>query len=94
MLKDYRFDVLKVDMGFLEGLDRNQRARDVLVSVLDLARRLGSCTLVEGVETEEERLLLQHMGCEMLQGYLFRPPTPLELNPAGELVLESAHGRR
>lgn len=94
MLKDYRFDVLKVDMGFLEGLDRNQRARDVLVSVLDLAKRLGSRTLVEGVETDEERLLLQRMGCDMLQGYLFGPPTPLELNPAGELVLESAHGRR
>ena len=94
MLKDYRFDVLKVDMGFLEGLDRNQRARDVLVSVLDLAKRLGSRTLVEGVETDEERLLLQRMGCDMLQGYLFGPPTPLELNPAGELALESAHGRR
>ena len=93
LLKDYHFDVLKIDMAFLAGFEHNERAREILASVIGMAKRLGSRTLVEGVETREEYLFLRRVGCEMLQGFLFRHPTPLEEDPTGGIELEPLRER-
>ena len=41
-----------------------------------LSRALGVTVLVEGVETEEQRVLLRLAGCDEMQGYLFARPAP------------------
>ena len=76
MLKDYTFDELKVDMGFMSCM--NAQSRKVLTSVIDMAKNMGIHTLVEGVETEEMFRFLRDIGCEKLQGYLFGRPQPFE----------------
>jgi EAL domain-containing protein (putative c-di-GMP-specific phosphodiesterase class I) len=43
-----------------------------------LGRALGMTLLAEGVETEEQRVLLRLAGCEEMQGYLFARPGPRE----------------
>ena len=45
-------------------------------AIVALGRALGLTVLAEGVETEEQRVLLRLAGCEEMQGYLFARPAP------------------
>lgn len=77
LLKDYEFDVLKVDMVFLRDMEENARSKTIVASVIEMAKSLGIRTLVEGVETPAQRDFLCEAGCDMMQGYLFGKPAPL-----------------
>ena len=74
VLKDYRFDTLKIDMVFLR--DFNARSREIVKSIVDMSKRIGVHTLAEGVETEEQFLFLKNIGCEKAQGYYIGKPLP------------------
>lgn len=76
VLKDYRFNVIKLDMEFLR--DSGQRSRIVLTSIVDMAKKLGLQTLTEGVETEEQYEFLRSIGCDYVQGFFFSRPVPLD----------------
>ena len=76
-LKDYDFDVVKIDMGFLREFETNQKSRIILASIVHMAKELGIHTLAEGVETEEQYEFLLKIGCEKMQGYLFGKPKPV-----------------
>ena len=78
VLKEYDFDMLKIDMKFLSNFSGNEKARYILQNIINLAKSLGMQTLAEGVETEEAYKFLKDIGCEKLQGYLFSKPIPLE----------------
>ena len=77
-VKDYVFDVLKIDMNFLRSFDTNPKSAIVIRSIVNMAKELGLHTLAEGVETQEQYDFLREIGCEKLQGYLFSPPMPLD----------------
>ena len=77
VLKDFTFDVIKIDMTFLTNFEKNEKAKDVLDCIVQLASRLGMKTLTEGVETEDESEFLGRIGCGRLQGYLFGKPYKL-----------------
>ena len=72
VLKDYSFDVLKIDMRFLS--DIGSRSKKILASVVNMAKAIGIHTLAEGVETKEQMTFLRNIGCEMLQGYYYAKP--------------------
>lgn len=74
VLKDFRFDLLKIDMVFLRNFAGNENARKIIRSILDLAGELNMMTLTEGVESEEAIEFLQKAGCGRLQGYYFGKP--------------------
>lgn len=74
VLKEYDFDLIKIDMKFLSNFEGNQKARTILQNVIKLAKDLGMQTLTEGVETNEACNFLRENGCEKLQGYLFGKP--------------------
>ncbi|MCR5277854.1 MAG: EAL domain-containing protein [Lachnospiraceae bacterium] len=76
VLKDYHFDTLKIDMVFLRNFD--PRSREIIRSVVDMAKRLGIHTLAEGVETAEQLEFLKNIGCEKAQGYYIGKPMPYE----------------
>ena len=78
VLKEYEFDMLKIDMKFLSNFEGNEKARQILKNVINLAKDLGMQTLTEGVETQEAYEFLRDNGCEKLQGYLFSKPIPKE----------------
>ena len=76
-----RFDVdlIKFDMELLKNLDDHRGAnRRILRAMVEVARQLGIHTLVEGMETEEQRQFLNEIGCELAQGFLFHRPEPLD----------------
>ncbi len=77
VLKDYKFDVLKIDMVFLRGFKDNPNSRKIIKRVIELAEDLGINTLTEGVETEEMVEFLAEAGCGRLQGYYYGKPMPI-----------------
>lgn len=76
LLKDYRFDVLKLDMAFLRS--NTERSREIIASVIAMDKKIGLRTLAEGVETKEQADFLMKQGCEKLQGYYYSRPLPFE----------------
>lgn len=77
-LKDYAFDVLKLDMEFLKGFESNKKSKPLIKAVIDMAGHISMRTLAEGVETEEQAQFLKSIGCEKLQGYLISKPITYE----------------
>jgi EAL domain-containing protein (putative c-di-GMP-specific phosphodiesterase class I) len=66
-------DVLKVDRAFVSELQPS--ASNPLASfIIDVAHRLGIAAVAEGVETVPQRLTLERLGCDGLQGYLICRP--------------------
>ncbi len=78
VLKDYSFDVLKIDMKFLDDFGKNDRFEPIIGSIIKLCRELDMISLAEGVETKEQYEFLKNMGCNRMQGYLFSKPLPRE----------------
>ena len=78
LLKDMNVNVLKLDRVFFASQEAdNARERTVIVSVIDLAKKLSMGTVAEGVETPRQVEFLQQAGCDMVQGYVFSRPVPL-----------------
>ena len=75
-LKDYPLHRLKVDRGFVQGLQVNSSDRVIAASIIQLAHALGLRVTAEGVETTQQREFLVQQQCEELQGYLFSAPMP------------------
>jgi EAL domain-containing protein (putative c-di-GMP-specific phosphodiesterase class I) len=67
----------------------------IVQAIVALGRALGMGVVIEGIETEEQRVLLRLAGCSEMQGYLFAKPAPREeidrlleaAKPAPERVL-------
>ncbi|MBP3873969.1 MAG: EAL domain-containing protein [Lachnospiraceae bacterium] len=79
MFSRFSFDLIKFDMELLKHLDDNGGAnRVILREMMNIARKLGSHTLVEGVENEEQLEFMRQIGCELVQGYYYHKPEPLD----------------
>ena len=77
-LKDMPLDVLKIDMKFLSKAEDNKKAETILRNVLRLSSDLGLSSLTEGVETEDQYIMLNKMGCNLFQGYYFAKPMSVQ----------------
>ncbi|MCA1983371.1 putative bifunctional diguanylate cyclase/phosphodiesterase [Nocardioides nematodiphilus] len=73
-LKQFPVDVVKIDRAFLAGLGESAVDTEIVTAVIRLTAACGMTAVAEGVETEENRLLLEEMGCPMIQGYLISRP--------------------
>jgi diguanylate cyclase (GGDEF)-like protein len=69
------FNKLKVDRSFVAALDQSANAGVIIQAIVTLARALEMSVLIEGVETEDQRILLRLAGCNEMQGYLFAKPS-------------------
>lgn len=76
MLKDLPIDVLKIDMRFLDDLDKSQKASIVLESIIRLAKWMKLSVVSEGVETKREWEYLRSVECDAVQGFFFYKPMP------------------
>ena len=76
-LHNYDFNMLKIDMGFFSNY--NEKGKNIIESVVYMAKRLGMHTLAEGVETREQVDFLHSIGCERIQGYYYGKPMQADL---------------
>lgn len=65
---------LKLDKEFIVDIGTSAQSRAVADAVIRLAHALDFIVVAEGVETEEQRLILTEMNCDQMQGYLFSRP--------------------
>jgi len=88
-LRMFPFDQIKIDRSFVSELSSNTDCAAIVSAVAGLGRSLHVATVAEGVETEEQLLLVRAAGCTHAQGFLFgRPCLAAELDftrvgPAG-----------
>lgn len=71
-------DFMKIDRSFVQYLERDANDRALCEAMIMMAHKLGLRVVAEGVETQEQRQLLQSWGCDFAQGYLFSRPLPPE----------------
>lgn len=64
---------IKIDRSFVKAIETNSRDRAIVKAVISLAHDLGMRVTAEGVEREEQRAVLHHLGCDSIQGFLISP---------------------
>ena len=75
-LKKFDIDYIKIDQSFISGLESGPSGSVLCEAIIVLAHKLGLKTIAEGIETEQQRVLLTEMGCDFGQGFLFSRPVP------------------
>lgn len=75
-LKLYPFDYLKIDQSFIRDMQPDSDDFVLVKTIIQMAKNLGLKTIAEGIETEEQRVILVQLGCDYGQGYLFSKPIP------------------
>ncbi len=75
-LQRFPLDKLKIDRSFVAALGNSANGGVIIQAMVALGRALGLSVLVEGVETEQQRVLLRLAGCDEMQGFLFARPAP------------------
>ncbi|MCR5580071.1 MAG: EAL domain-containing protein [Pseudobutyrivibrio sp.] len=78
VLKQFDFDLVKIDMEFLRDFDTSANGKIILKHMVSMLKNLGYHTLIEGVENKEQYDYMRHLGCELIQGYLIGRPMPIE----------------
>jgi len=73
-LKQLPIDTLKIDNCFVRGATKDPKNQAILQSTIELAHRLNLSVVAEGIETQEELLLLSQYQCDVLQGYWVGKP--------------------
>jgi EAL domain-containing protein (putative c-di-GMP-specific phosphodiesterase class I) len=74
-LKDFYFDILKIDGEYTRDLSDNADNQVITEAMLSLAQHFDMMTVAENVESLEDADFLANAGCDLLQGYFFGAPT-------------------
>jgi EAL domain-containing protein (putative c-di-GMP-specific phosphodiesterase class I) len=73
-LADLPINFVKIDKSFIDRIALSTEGSAVVRGVIDLSRAMGFTCVAEGVEQEDQRHILEELGCDYLQGYLFGRP--------------------
>lgn len=77
-LKNLRVDIIKIDGSFSRDAVGDERDRQIIRAIVDLARSLNIPTVAEGIETEDALSVVKKAGVCMAQGYYWGQPCPIE----------------
>ena len=78
VLRDLPIKRIKIDRSFIVNLPASENQRVVVEAIIALSRAMHMAITVEGIERQEQADLLQQMGCEEGQGFLFAQPLPFD----------------
>ena len=77
-LKNMPMHTLKIDQSFVAGLPQNKSDQKLVKAIMSLAKSFDLSTVAEGIETPEQYNYMRELGCDVMQGYYYSPPVPLE----------------
>lgn len=81
-LRELPVQIIKLDRALLRGVPADEKSREIVLAVLQLAAACGCDVVAEGVETREQLDLLTAAGCRFAQGFLLARPAPAaEITP-------------
>jgi diguanylate cyclase (GGDEF)-like protein/PAS domain S-box-containing protein len=75
-LKRFPIDTLKIDRSFVRDIETSVTDPAIVGAIVTLAESLGFEIIAEGVETQQQALVLQEQRCRSVQGFLYSPPIP------------------
>lgn len=78
-------NTLKIDRSFVSRMNENNEYREIVKTIILLAKNLGMGVIAEGVETQEQVNILKELHCDQGQGFYFSKPLPA---PAAALFLQ------
>ncbi len=82
----FPFDKLKIDQSFMIAFEQGEaNIRQIIGTIVSLGHHMNLKVVTEGIETPEQAAMLQELGCDQLQGYLFGKPVAAE-RVAAELL--------
>lgn len=73
-LRDHKVDCVKIDRTFIARVGEDPECDELVQAIIGMAHAMKISVTVEGVETEQQKLLLEAMGCRSFQGYAFNAP--------------------
>jgi diguanylate cyclase (GGDEF)-like protein/PAS domain S-box-containing protein len=76
-LRRYPFSTLKVDREFVNGVVDSKADRELVHATISMAKGLDVKVVAEGVETIEQAKVLEHWGCDLVQGYYYSKPVKI-----------------
>ena len=86
-LQAFPFDKIKIDRSFVSHVTDDQSARSIIRAIVGLGKSLDLPVVAEGVETEEQRLMVLEEGCPQAQGFYFGSPAEAVVGVPGLLRL-------
>lgn len=78
MLKELPIDTLKLDASFFKQSGQLNKEQTIIKSIISMNKELGIHTVAEGVELEEQVAFLKSIHCELVQGFAFYRPMPID----------------
>lgn len=78
MLHEIMVDVLKIDKNFFNESSNTVRGKKIVENIISLATALSITVVAEGVETKEQVDFLKQTGCDLVQGYYYARPMPID----------------
>lgn len=76
-LQNNEFEAVKLDGSLVKQVEKNERSRNIIEGIHQLSLSLHYEIIAEYVETEEQKAVLEGLGCYIYQGYLYSPAVPL-----------------
>ena len=77
LLKDFKVDGIKMDKKFFDDIS-SQKSKDIIANFIELADKLNISLVAEGIETLEQLEFLKSVHCNMVQGYIYSKPLPVD----------------
>ncbi len=80
LIKDIDWDVIKIDKSYVpdEKNPKKDKSTAMLENIIAMVNKIGMVTVLEGVETEEQKKIVVDFGCKVIQGYYYDKPMPKE----------------
>lgn len=72
-------NTLKIDKSFIDNICKEKKAYSVVECIVNLSEKLNYDVVAEGVESEEQKIKIQKLGCTCIQGYYYSKPLPVNL---------------
>ena len=79
LLPNLSVDILKIDKSFLDAGCISEREKVVINNIIKMVQDLNIDVIMEGVETPEQVAFLRKVNCNMVQGYIYDKPLPVQL---------------
>ena len=77
-ITEFNIDTLKIDRQFVSQIGTSKRSELITITIIEMAKNLNLNVCAEGIETHEQSAFLTENGCNILQGFLYSKPIPLD----------------